>query len=214
MLKNIKRGIDSGHFPFRASHHIRFRTLTPTTTAIITSAKTKNACKNMCTEEDSHTHARLSPLSLSLSVYIYLSIYLSIYLHTYIYTHSHTQSLHIGTNSLSHKHTQGTTLNNLFSASDDMHFGPTTLFVYGCLYFIITALSVGTATPCGAFIPIVLVGASFGRLLGLLVRQIVNGNSSLCLKPCFIPACRKMRCSEQVLRGYWAAGLGYQADCH
>lgn len=69
-------------------------------------------------------------------------------------------------------------MNNLFADSMVMQFSMITLLVYSAAYFALTTLTVGTATPSGAFIPMVLVGASFGRALGVLVREVLQRESS------------------------------------
>ncbi len=96
--------------------------------------------------------------SRTILIHTYMRMYICMYIYIYIYTCM-----------------QGTVLNNLFSATDDMQFSGGTLFTYGFLYFVIAAFSVGTATPSGAFMPMMLVGSSFGRLVGLLVQHAVNG---------------------------------------
>jgi chloride channel 7 len=73
-----------------------------------------------------------------------------------------------------HKYPQGTAMNNLFADSDDMDFSLVTLLAYSIIYFIVTVLTVGTATPAGAFIPMVLVGAGYGRALGKVIRMTLQ----------------------------------------
>ncbi len=65
-------------------------------------------------------------------------------------------------------------MNNLFADSDDMDFSLITLILYSLVYFMVTFLTVGTATPAGAFIPMVLVGAGYGRALGKIVRMTLQ----------------------------------------
>jgi len=65
---------------------------------------------------------------------------------------------------------QGTTLNNLFAVSDDMHFSVPTLLVYGLALFAIACVAVGTSAPGGAAGAILLCGAALGRAVGMVVR--------------------------------------------
>jgi H+/Cl- antiporter ClcA/CBS domain-containing protein len=79
----------------------------------------------------------------------------------------------------------GTTMNNLFAESDDMQFSAETLLTYGAIYFVVTLVSVGTATPAGAVMPMVLVGASWGRGLGVLTRGVFDYEGNLHPHPRF-----------------------------
>mmetsp|Transcript_17395 Transcript_17395/g.48023 ORF Transcript_17395/g.48023 Transcript_17395/m.48023 type:complete len:643 (-) Transcript_17395:816-2744(-) len=69
---------------------------------------------------------------------------------------------------------QGTTLNNLFAESEDMQFSFLTLFVYGAVYFIVTCVSVGTSSPAGAVVPMILSGAAWGRAIGVMSRPLFD----------------------------------------
>ena len=44
-------------------------------------------------------------------------------------------------------------LNNLFSAHNKMNFGSRTLLVYGVIMFLLSAITFGTALPCGILLP-------------------------------------------------------------
>ncbi len=57
-------------------------------------------------------------------------------------------------------------MNNLFAESGDMGLSVVTLLVYGAVCFGVTAVAVGTASPAGAVMPMVLAGAAWGRALG------------------------------------------------
>jgi CBS domain-containing protein len=55
-----------------------------------------------------------------------------------------------------------------------MQFSAVTLLAYGAIYFAVTIVSVGTASPAGAVIPMVLIGAAWGRALGVVTRGLLD----------------------------------------
>ena len=61
-------------------------------------------------------------------------------------------------------------MNNLIVDTNDMQFSLSALLVYGMVYFFVTVISIGTASPSGPFIPMVLCGAAWGRALGLVMN--------------------------------------------
>ncbi|KAK9120055.1 hypothetical protein Scep_018148 [Stephania cephalantha] len=56
---------------------------------------------------------------------------------------------------------------NLFSTSTPNEYHPTSLLIHFGLYCILGLFTFGIAVPSGLFLPIILMGASYGRLLGI-----------------------------------------------
>ncbi|KAJ3432008.1 chloride channel protein clc family member [Anaeramoeba flamelloides] len=62
--------------------------------------------------------------------------------------------------------TQEQSIKNLFHFSGV--FSNTSLIIFGLIYFFISAWTYGISVPSGLFVPVILFGASYGRLLGRL----------------------------------------------
>ncbi|TVU36319.1 hypothetical protein EJB05_18250 [Eragrostis curvula] len=60
-------------------------------------------------------------------------------------------------------------IRNLFSAGTDGEFGVSTLLTFFTAVYSLGLLTYGVAVPSGLFIPVILSGASFGRLVGTLL---------------------------------------------
>lgn len=60
-------------------------------------------------------------------------------------------------------------LRSLFHDSDDFHKGQ--LFIFGVLYYMLACVTYGLGVPSGLFVPSLLTGAAFGRLVGEIVSQ-------------------------------------------
>lgn len=58
---------------------------------------------------------------------------------------------------------------NIFSTSTPNEFKAMSLIIYFVLYFILGLFTFGIAVPSGLFLPIILMGAAYGRLLGLIM---------------------------------------------
>eukprot|EP00941_MAST-03F_sp_MAST-3F-sp1_P005392 g5392.t1 len=54
---------------------------------------------------------------------------------------------------------------------------PSTLTCFGIVYFLIAAITAGVSVPAGLVVPMLLIGGSFGRLVGVLMIPLHN---SLC----------------------------------
>jgi hypothetical protein len=65
-------------------------------------------------------------------------------------------------------------LNNLFTGPMVMDFNPLSLLAYSLLMFFLSALTFGTAIPCGVIFPQILIGAAYGRMVGHIVQDYVN----------------------------------------
>ncbi|XP_021737397.1 chloride channel protein CLC-a-like [Chenopodium quinoa] len=56
---------------------------------------------------------------------------------------------------------------NIFSTNTPGEFRPITLVIYFVLYCILGLFTFGIAVPSGLFLPIILIGSAYGRLLGI-----------------------------------------------
>ncbi|RLN03754.1 chloride channel protein CLC-c-like [Panicum miliaceum] len=70
-------------------------------------------------------------------------------------------------------------IRNLFSAGTDREFGVATLLTFFVTVYALGILTYGVAVPSGLFIPVILAGASFGRLTGSLVGSISGLDTGL-----------------------------------
>jgi H+/Cl- antiporter ClcA len=61
--------------------------------------------------------------------------------------------------------------------SVEAHIPYQTLLVFCVFYFLMAAISYGMAVPGGLFIPSIIIGASYGRLVGLAVQSILTSNT-------------------------------------
>eukprot|EP00899_Mesostigma_viride_P022719 jgi/Mesvir1/3631/Mv04366-RA.3 len=60
-------------------------------------------------------------------------------------------------------------IRNLFSSNTHHEFSAQSLTVFVVIYFILAVITSGTAVPAGLFVPSILFGAAYGRLVGMLV---------------------------------------------
>ena len=70
-------------------------------------------------------------------------------------------------------------IRNLFSAGTDREFGAATLLTFFVTVYALGVLTYGVAVPSGLFIPVILAGASFGRLTGSLLGSISGLDTGL-----------------------------------
>uniref|UniRef100_A0A803MMY1 Chloride channel protein n=2 Tax=Chenopodium quinoa TaxID=63459 RepID=A0A803MMY1_CHEQI len=56
---------------------------------------------------------------------------------------------------------------NIFSTNTPGEFHPSSLIIYFVLYCILGLFTFGIAVPSGLFLPIILIGSAYGRLLGI-----------------------------------------------
>ncbi|KAF5739569.1 hypothetical protein HS088_TW12G00778 [Tripterygium wilfordii] len=56
---------------------------------------------------------------------------------------------------------------NIFSSNTSNEFHPTSLLIFFALYCVLGLITFGIAVPSGLFLPIILMGSAYGRLLGL-----------------------------------------------
>ncbi|KAI5557800.1 hypothetical protein BDE02_18G127800 [Populus trichocarpa] len=70
-------------------------------------------------------------------------------------------------------------IRNLFSASTKKEFRISTLFLFFSAVYCLGIVTYGIAIPSGLFIPVILAGACYGRLVGRLFRSISNLDTGL-----------------------------------
>ncbi|OVA09506.1 CBS domain [Macleaya cordata] len=68
---------------------------------------------------------------------------------------------------------------NIFSTSTPKEFHPYSLFIFFALYCILGLITFGIAVPSGLFLPIILMGSAYGRLLGLAMGPYTNIDQGL-----------------------------------
>ena len=65
-------------------------------------------------------------------------------------------------------------IHNLFSSGSDKKFHLSTLIVFFAAIYCLGIITYGIAVPSGLFIPVILAGASYGRLLGNILGSLSN----------------------------------------
>ncbi|KAK6159674.1 hypothetical protein DH2020_003055 [Rehmannia glutinosa] len=65
-------------------------------------------------------------------------------------------------------------IRNLFSSRNRNEFHISTLFIFFASIYFLGIITYGIAVPSGLFIPVILAGASYGRLVGRLLGSISN----------------------------------------
>ncbi|KAM7506502.1 hypothetical protein LguiA_016955 [Lonicera macranthoides] len=68
---------------------------------------------------------------------------------------------------------------NIFSANTPMEFHTFSLIIFFALYFILGLITFGIAVPSGLFLPIILMGSAYGRLLGILMGMYTKIDQGL-----------------------------------
>jgi len=63
-------------------------------------------------------------------------------------------------------------------------YGPLTLFLFCVVYFFLACWTYGMAVPSGLFIPGLVIGAAWGRLLAIGCRTIFHGQVSCSVYIC------------------------------
>lgn len=72
--------------------------------------------------------------------------------------------------------TQDDAIRALFSARTKSEFTVGSLLVFAVLFFALAVLSYGLAVPTGLFVPSILCGAAYGRLVGVFVADMHPGS--------------------------------------
>ncbi|KAA0056578.1 hypothetical protein IC582_004410 [Cucumis melo] len=68
---------------------------------------------------------------------------------------------------------------NIFSINTPAEYQPLSLVIFFLLYCILGLITFGIAVPSGLFLPIILMGSGYGRLIGLLMRSYTNLDQGL-----------------------------------
>ncbi|CAN1153939.1 Chloride channel protein CLC-b [Linum perenne] len=68
---------------------------------------------------------------------------------------------------------------NIFSPNTSTEFHPTSLLIFFVLYCILGLITFGIAVPSGLFLPIILMGSAYGRLLGLAMGSYTKIDQGL-----------------------------------
>ncbi|KAK2360018.1 chloride channel protein CLC-c [Trifolium repens] len=58
---------------------------------------------------------------------------------------------------------------NIFSTNTPYEYQPSSLIIFFALYCILGLITFGIAVPTGLFLPIILMGSAYGRLLGMIM---------------------------------------------
>jgi chloride channel 7 len=67
---------------------------------------------------------------------------------------------------------QDDTIRNLFSTRTYHEYSPHTLLAYLVIFYTLSVITFGIAVPAGQFVPGIMVGATYGRLVGMLVVHV------------------------------------------
>ena len=70
--------------------------------------------------------------------------------------------------------TQDDAIRNLFSSEMDQEYSPAALMTFFCFFFLLAVITYGISVPSGLFVPSILCGAAYGRLVGMLMTSITG----------------------------------------
>nr|UTD53595.1 chloride channel G [Casuarina glauca] len=70
-------------------------------------------------------------------------------------------------------------IRNLFSKGTDSEFQASSVLIFFITCFFLSIFSYGVVAPAGLFVPVIVTGASYGRLVGMLVGSNSNLNHGL-----------------------------------
>lgn len=70
-------------------------------------------------------------------------------------------------------------IRNLFSKNTDSEFQPSSVLIFFITCYFLSILSYGVVAPAGLFVPAIVTGASYGRLVGMIVGSYSNLNHGL-----------------------------------
>lgn len=68
--------------------------------------------------------------------------------------------------------TQDDAVRNLFSSNTKHEYSSGALLTYLVVFFILAVVTYGISVPSGLFVPCILIGATYGRLVGILMVQM------------------------------------------
>lgn len=75
--------------------------------------------------------------------------------------------------------TNDNAIRNLFSSGTDNEFYISTLFIFFVCIYCLGLITYGIAIPSGLFIPVILAGASYGRIVGTLLGPFTDLSAGL-----------------------------------
>ncbi|KAM7263750.1 hypothetical protein ACFE04_001433 [Oxalis oulophora] len=75
--------------------------------------------------------------------------------------------------------TNDDSIKNLFSKGTDTEFQYSSIIIFFVSCFFLSILSTGLVIPAGFFVPIIVTGASYGRLVGMVIGNHSNLNHGL-----------------------------------
>ncbi|KAK7264870.1 hypothetical protein RJT34_32483 [Clitoria ternatea] len=70
-------------------------------------------------------------------------------------------------------------IRNLFSKNTDDEFEYTSMLIFFITCFFLSIFSYGVVAPTGLFVPVIVTGASYGRLVGMMIGRRSNLNHGL-----------------------------------
>ncbi|GMH04567.1 hypothetical protein Nepgr_006407 [Nepenthes gracilis] len=70
-------------------------------------------------------------------------------------------------------------IRNLFSQNTDKEFHGSSMLIFFVTCFFLSILSYGIVVPAGLFVPVILIGASYGRYVGMLIGSHSNLDNGL-----------------------------------
>ncbi|XP_031386481.1 putative chloride channel-like protein CLC-g [Punica granatum] len=70
-------------------------------------------------------------------------------------------------------------IKNLFSKGTDSEFQFTSMIIFFLTCFVLSIVSYGVVVPAGLFVPVIVMGASYGRIVGMLIGSRSNLNHGL-----------------------------------
>ncbi|CAM6082441.1 unnamed protein product [Calypogeia fissa] len=73
--------------------------------------------------------------------------------------------------------TQDDAIRNLFSTSTKGEYSAYSLFMFLAMFFSLAVVTYGTAVPAGQFVPGIMIGATYGRLVGMLIVTVSKKDS-------------------------------------
>ncbi|TKY46394.1 Chloride channel protein CLC-b [Spatholobus suberectus] len=68
---------------------------------------------------------------------------------------------------------------NIFSTNTPLEYQPSSILIFFALYCILGLITFGIAVPSGLFLPIILMGSGYGRLLGIIMGPHTNIDQGL-----------------------------------
>ncbi|KAL8128822.1 LOW QUALITY PROTEIN: hypothetical protein V2J09_017977, partial [Rumex salicifolius] len=70
-------------------------------------------------------------------------------------------------------------IRNLYSQGTDSEFHASSVLIFFASCFFLTIISYGIVLPSGLFVPVILIGASYGRYVGMLIGSFTSLNDGI-----------------------------------